>query len=147
MGKNDSYFRQLRFVRSSILPASNQTQRWNSAVRPHLFEWIIACISINRLIERERERERERWQLCVAYRLKGSYDAFLKIIILCIWCNKICWHALMFKKHIIFQILYIIVVPLCPASIKRVVCDWPNTTSTRRKCNAPYHNRELQLSS
>ncbi len=34
---------------------------------------------------------------------------FLKIIILCIWCNRICWHALMFKKHIIFQILYIIV--------------------------------------
>ncbi len=22
--------------------------------------------------------------------LKGSYDAFLKIIILCIWCNRIC---------------------------------------------------------
>ncbi len=44
--------------------------------------------------------------------LKGSYDAFLKIIILCIWCNRICWHALMFKKHIIFKILYIIVGPL-----------------------------------
>ncbi len=27
----------------------------------------------------------------------------------------------MFKKHIIFQILYIIEVPLCPASLKRVV--------------------------
>ncbi len=27
------------------------------------------------------------------------------LIILCIWCNRICWHALMFKKHIIF--LYI----------------------------------------
>ncbi len=27
----------------------------------------------------------------------------------------------MFKKHIIFQILYIIVVPLRPASLKRVV--------------------------
>ncbi len=23
-------------------------------------------------------------------RLKWSYDAFLKIIILCIWCNRIC---------------------------------------------------------
>ncbi len=34
------------------------TQRWNSAVRSHLFEWIIAFISIN--INRERERERER---------------------------------------------------------------------------------------
>ncbi len=52
---------------------------------------------------------------------KGSYDAFLKIIILCIWCNRICWHDLMFKKHIIFQILYIIVVPLCPASLKHFV--------------------------
>ncbi len=30
-------------------------------------------------------------------------------------------HALMFKKHIIFQILYIIVVPLSPASLKRVI--------------------------
>ncbi len=27
----------------------------------------------------------------------------------------------MFKKRIIFQILYIIVVPLCPASLKRVI--------------------------
>ncbi len=27
----------------------------------------------------------------------------------------------MFKKHIIFQILYIIVGPLCPASLKRFV--------------------------
>ncbi len=53
--------------------------------------------------------------------LKGSYDAFLKIIIWCIWCNRICWHALMFKKHIIFQILYIIVGPLCPTSLKRFV--------------------------
>ncbi len=53
--------------------------------------------------------------------LKGSYDAFLKIIIFCIWCNRICCHALMFKKHIIFQILYIIVGPLCPASLKRFV--------------------------
>ncbi len=27
----------------------------------------------------------------------------------------------MFKKHIIFQILYIIVVPLCPPSLKGIV--------------------------
>ncbi len=27
----------------------------------------------------------------------------------------------MFKKHIMFQILYIIVVPLCPTSLKRVI--------------------------
>ncbi len=85
--------------------------------------------------------------------LKGSYDAFLKIIILCIWCNRICWHALMFKKHIIFQILYIIVGPLCPPlsnasfSTKSLLptstvcsdwptdpvhCDLPNTTSRVR---------------
>jgi len=51
------------------------------------------------------------------YYVKGSYDAILKIITLCIWCNRICCHALMFKKHI-FQILYIIVGPLCPASLK-----------------------------
>ncbi len=28
--------------------------------------------------------------LQIATALKGSYDAFLKIIILCIWCNRIC---------------------------------------------------------
>ncbi len=27
----------------------------------------------------------------------------------------------LYKKHIIFQVLYIIVGPLCPASLKRVV--------------------------
>ncbi len=54
----------------------------------------------------------------IIFLLKGSYDAFLKKII---WCNRICWHALMFQKHIIFQILYIIVGPLCPASLKRFV--------------------------
>ncbi len=27
----------------------------------------------------------------------------------------------MFKKHIIFQILYITVVPLCPTSLKHVI--------------------------
>ncbi len=30
--------------------------------------------------------------------LKRSYDAILMIIILCICCNRICWHALMLKK-------------------------------------------------
>ncbi len=43
-GENYGYFRQLWLVSTSILPASNQTQRLNSAVRPHLFELIIACI-------------------------------------------------------------------------------------------------------
>ncbi len=84
---------------------------------------------------------------------------FLKIIILCIWCNRICWHALMFKKHIIFQILYIIVVPLCPASLKRFVfykvppsdkhsllwlASWPSALWLTE--HVPFHNRELQLS-
>ncbi len=74
--------------------------------------------------------------------LKWLYNAFLKIIIWCIWCNIICWHAFMFKKHIIFQILYIIVSPLSNASFssKSLLptsavcsdwrtdpehCDWP----------------------
>ncbi len=30
--------------------------------------------------------------------LKGLYDAFLKIIIFGIWCNRICWHAFMLKN-------------------------------------------------
>ncbi len=38
----------------------------------------------------------------------------------------------MFKKHILFQILYIIVGPLCPASLKH--------HKPLRKCNAPFHN-------
>ncbi len=70
------------------------------------------------------------------------------------------------KTHY-FSILYVNVGPLCPASLKSLVfykappsdsavcsdwpadpvhCDWMNTTSTSRKCNAPFHNRELQLS-
>ncbi len=32
----------------------------------------------------------------------------------------------MFKKHIIFQILYIIVGPLCHASLKRLVLQSPS---------------------
>ncbi len=86
---------------------------------------------------------------------------FLKIVILCIWYNRICWHALIFKKHIIFQILYIIVGPLCLASLKRFVfykvppsdkhsllwlANWHSALwlaehhKPRRKCNAPLHN-------
>ncbi len=73
-----SYFRQLQLVSS----ASNQTQRWNSAVRSqssHLFEWIIACISINyQSRERERERERERWQLLPASARLSLQNNYLK---------------------------------------------------------------------
>ncbi len=94
--------------------------------------------------------------------VKGSYDAFLKIL-LCIWHNRICWQDLMFRKYIIFQIMYISVRPLCPASLKHfvfykvppsdkhsllwlaswqcVVIGW--TPSTSRKCNAPFHYCEL----
>ncbi len=99
----------------------------------------------------------------VVKNLKGSYDAILKIII---WCNRICWHALMFKNHIIIPILYIIVGPLCPASLKRLIFNKDHPSDKRSllwlanwhsalwlaehhkplwKCNAPFHNRELQL--
>ncbi len=71
------------------------------------------------------------------------------------------------SKNIIFQILYIIVVPLYAPPLSNrsfstkpllltstvcsdwladpVHCDWPNTSSMRWKCNAPYYNHELQL--
>ncbi len=82
-----------------------------------------------------------------------SYDVAKKNIILCIWCNAVCLCGLRLKKHI-FHILYIIVAPLCSAFLKRVDhrsekrgvlwlasypvrCDWPNTSSVRRKCYAP----------
>ncbi len=73
----------------------------------------------------------------------------------------------MLKKHIIFQILYIIVGPLYPVSLKRFVfckaspsdkcsllwlANWHSALwlaehhKPCRKCNAPFHNRELQLS-
>ncbi len=50
------------------------------------------------------------WVLVRLKCLKGSYDAFLKIIIL----------GFNVQKHIIFQILYIIVGPLYPARALRV---------------------------
>ncbi len=91
------------------------------------------------------------------YKFKGVIWCFLKIII---WCNRISWHALMFKKHIIFQMLYIIEVPLCPASVIHVIfykappsdkssllwlANWPSALwlAEDRKCNSPFHNREL----
>ncbi len=38
------------------------------------------------------------WNVFVSF--KGVILCFFfKIIILCIWCNRICCHALMFKKH------------------------------------------------
>ncbi len=51
--------------------------------------------------------------------LKGSYDAFLKIIIL--YVTEYVDMLLCSKNTLFFQILYIIVGPLCPASLKRIV--------------------------
>ncbi len=69
-------------------------------------------------------------------------------------------------KNTLFQILYIIVGPLCPASLKRFIsiksllptstvcsdwptdpvhCDWPNTTSTPQThtmCKTPHSNSQ-----
>ncbi len=87
---------------------------------------------------------------------------FWQIIIWCIWCNRIFLHVLL-KKDIIFQILYIIVGPLCPASHKRFIfykvppsdkssllwlANWDSALwlaehHKRQKCNAPFHNRKL----
>ncbi len=53
--------------------------------------------------------------------LKWSYDAFLKIIILFIWCDLKYVDMFYCSKNIIFQILYNTVGPLCPASLKRFV--------------------------
>ncbi len=96
------------------------------------------------------------WTPAVTYKnylwLKGSYDIAKKNII---WCNSMC---LRLKKHFIFYIPYI-VAPLCPSFLKRadftvhrsekrgmlwlvsypVHCDWPDTSSVRRRCYAPYH--------
>ncbi len=33
-----------------------------------------------------------------------------------------------------------------PISVAEIGHDWPKTTSTRLKFNAPFHNRELHLS-
>ncbi len=56
------------------------------------------------------------FQFIFIFILKESYDYILKIII---FLNI--GLALMLKKHIIFKILYIIVGPLSPASLKRFV--------------------------
>ncbi len=71
----------------------------------------------------------------------------------------------MLKKHIILIILYIIVGPLCSASLKHCFLQspffqqaqsaligqlasalWLAEHIPRQKCNAPFYNRELQLS-
>ncbi len=58
----------------------------------------------------------------------------------------------MFKKHIIFQILYIIVLPLCPASLKHVKAPPSNKHSLLWLANCPsaswlaeYHKHELEM--
>ncbi len=44
----------------------------------------------------------------------------LKRTIFCVFGVMQCVYVVKFKKHIIFHILYIIVVPLCPAFLKRI---------------------------
>ncbi len=52
-------------------------------------------------------------------KLKGSYDAAKNNN--CVMCKSVmCLRGSMFKKHIIFHILYVIVAPLCSAFLKRV---------------------------
>ncbi len=58
----------------------------------------------------------------------------------------------MFKKHIIFQILYIIVGPLSPASLKRFRQAQSALIGQLTKCivigrtpQHPFHYRELKL--
>ncbi len=78
--------------------------------------------------------------------LNGPYDSIFKDH-LCIWCNRICWHAFMFKntffKCLIFlEFLYApplsnvifstkpLLPTVCPnLPADPVHCDWPNTTS------------------
>ncbi len=50
-----------------------------------------------------------------------AYDVLLKIIILCIWFNRICWLASNVQKthYLSNTVHYIILGPLCPASLKR----------------------------
>ncbi len=97
----------------------------------------------------------EFWFLGWTIPLKGSYDVAKKNIIL---CNAMCLCGLRLQKHIIFHILYIIAALLCSAFLKcvdfykahrsekrgvlwlasyPVRCDWPNTSSVRRKCYTP----------
>lgn len=54
----DKNVSQLWLVSASILPASNQTQRWNGEVRSHLLQWM-HYIYFNELsISQEREKKR-----------------------------------------------------------------------------------------
>ncbi len=46
----------------------------------------------------------------------------------------------MFKKHIIFQVLYIIVVPLCPAYLKRVFYKAPSSDMRSLLWLASWHS-------
>ncbi len=93
--------------------------------------------------------------------LKGSYDVAKNNIILCIWCNVMCVCGLRLKNTLFSTyctlLLRLYALPFWNTSIfhkahhsdKRDVlwlasypvrCDWPNTSSVRRKCYAllPY---------
>ncbi len=58
-------------------------------------------------------------------RFKGVIWCFLKIIILCIWCNRICWHALMSKTHYFSNTVH-----YCRSSM-------PRLSQTRRFLQSP----------
>ncbi len=91
--------------------------------------------------------------------LKRSYDVAKKNIILCIWCNAMCLCGLRLKKTLFSTYCTLLLLLYAPpfwnteihfykahCSEKRGVlwlasypvrCDWPNTSSVRRKCYAP----------
>ncbi len=54
------------------------------------------------------------------FAIESMYDVAKKNNILCIWCNAMYLCGLKLKKHIIFNILYIIVSPLCSTFLKRI---------------------------
>ncbi len=97
--------------------------------------------------------------------LKRSYDAILKIIFCVFGVTE--YVDIVQKTHYfsntvhycsstmprLYQMCHFSTKPFLPTSAvcsdrpaDTVHCDWPNTTSARPKCNAPYHNRDLQLS-
>ncbi len=88
------------------------------------------------------------------------------IIIWYIWCNRICWHALMFKKHYISHTVHYCRSSLPGFSQKLCFLQSPSfwqaqsapigqltwcvvigrTPQAALESNAPFHNREVQLS-
>ncbi len=93
--------------------------------------------------------------------LNGSYNVFLKIIILCIWYNRICWHALMLEKTHYFsnaihycrsfmprrsQMLSFLQSPSFRQAQSALIGQLTQSTSTSRKCNSDDARMCLQTS-